>query len=202
MTIYSGGLGVLAGDILKEASDQALPLIGIGLLYRRGYLRQRLDLNGRQQEYWLESDPKNLPMARVNGPDGGAISLSVPLGGEHLTFQVWRVDVGRIPLLLLDAEVPENNAVQRWTSARLYEGNRAVRLAQYALLGIGGVRLLEALGIRAAVHHLNEGHPALAALEAAAQEVELGYPLDEALARTRERFVFTTHTPVQAGNET
>jgi glycogen phosphorylase len=202
MPIYSGGLGVLAGDILKEASDQALEMIGIGLLYRRGYFRQRLDIAGRQQEYWLDYDPKNLPMARVAAPDGTPLTLAVTLFGAPLWFQVWRVDVGRVPLLLLDAELPENDPVQRWTSGRLYEGNRAVRLAQYGLLGIGGARVLAELGITPGVVHLNEGHPALAALELAAHEVERGTPTEEALERARRHVVFTTHTPVAAGNET
>jgi starch phosphorylase len=202
MPIYSGGLGVLAGDMLKEASDQALELIGVGLLYRRGYFRQRLDIAGRQQEYWLDYDPKGLPMARVAAPDGAPLQLEVVLYGRPLVFQVWRVDIGRVPLLLLDAELPENDPVQRWTSARLYEGNRAVRLAQYGLLGIGGARVLAALEIEPGVLHLNEGHPALAALELAAREVECGTPPEEALARARRRVVFTTHTPVAAGNET
>src|SRR5262249_17969571 len=200
--IYSGGLGVLAGDILKEASDQALEMIGVGLLYRRGYFRQRLDIRGRQQEYWLESDPKSLPIAPRTAADGTPLKLEVPLYGKPLHFQVRRVDVGRVPLLLLDAEVPENDAVQRWTSARLYEGNRAVRLAQYGLLGIGGARVLRELGIQPAVVHLNEGHPALAALEFAAAEIGEGVPRDEALEHARQLFVFTTHTPVAAGNET
>lgn len=202
MPIYSGGLGVLAGDILKEASDQALPMVGVGLFYRRGYFRQRLDIHGRQQEYWLVNDPKSLPMARVNAHDGTPLHLTVPLFGRETGFQVWRVDVGRVPLLLLDTEVPENDHVQRWTTARLYEGNRAVRLAQYGLLGLGGARTLQALGIEPAAIHLNEGHPALAALELAAQRVDAGTPLEEALAAVSERVVFTTHTPVQAGNET
>jgi starch phosphorylase len=202
LPIYSGGLGVLAGDILKEASDQSLHMLGIGLLYRRGYFRQRLDLTGRQQEYWLQLDPKSLPLARVTASDGSPLHLEVELYGAPLHFQVWRVDVGRVPLLLLDAEVPENDAVQRWTTARLYEGSRAVRLAQYGLLGIGGARLLETLGIDHAVIHMNEGHPALVGLELAAREVAAGASTEEALERVRERLVFTTHTPVAAGNET
>jgi starch phosphorylase len=202
MPIYSGGLGVLAGDILKEASDQALQMVGIGLFYRRGYFRQRLDGAGRQQEYWLASDPKSMPMARVTGADGRPLLLDVPLDGDALRFQVWRVDVGRVPLLLLDSELPENDAVQRWTSARLYDGSRAVRLAQYGLLGLGGARVLQALGIDPAVIHLNEGHPALAVLELAAGRVAQGATFDQALAELRPRVVFTTHTPVAAGNET
>jgi starch phosphorylase len=202
MPVYSGGLGVLAGDILKEASDQSLEMIGIGLLYRRGYFRQRLDLSGRQQEYWLELDPKSLPLARVNAPDDSPLLLEIELYGAPLKFQVWRVDVGRVPLLLLDAEVPENDAVQRWTTARLYEGNRAVRLAQYGLLGMGGARVLDALGIDPGVIHMNEGHPALAGLEIAARSVAGGASTADALESVRERLVFTTHTPVAAGNET
>ena len=202
LPVYSGGLGVLAGDILKEASDQALPLVAVGLFYRKGYFRQRLDLNGRQQEYWVTNDPKSLPMARVSGGDGKPLKLSVHVFGAETWFQVWRVQVGRVPLYLIDSELPENDAVRRWTTARLYEGNRAIRLAQYALLGIGGVRTLEALGIEPAVYHLNEGHPALGGLEVAARAVAAGSSLDEAIETVRERFVFTTHTPVPAGNET
>jgi len=202
MPIYSGGLGVLAGDILKEASDQALPMVGIGLFYRRGYFRQRLDLSGRQQEFWLANDPRNLPMARVSALDGTPLQLSVEVGGRTIAFEVWRVDIGRVPLLLLDTEIPANDSVARWTTARLYEGNHAVRLNQYALLGIGGARVLAALGIEPAVVHLNEGHPALATLELATREIERGASLEDALEAVRRRTVFTTHTPVPAGNET
>jgi starch phosphorylase len=202
LPIYSGGLGVLAGDILKEASDRALPMVGIGLLYRRGYFRQRLDLSGRQHEYWVAIDPKILPMARVTNDDGSPLRAAVTLLGAPLTFQVWRVDVGRVPLLLLDCEIPVNDQVQRWTTARLYEGNRAIRLAQYGLLGMGGARVLDLLGIEPAVIHLNEGHPALAPLELASLRVAQGVPFEDALAQVRERVVFTTHTPVPAGNET
>jgi glycogen phosphorylase len=202
LPIYSGGLGVLAGDILKEASDQALPMVAIGLFYRLGYFRQRIDITGRQQEYWVPGDPKSMPMARVTEDDGSPLLLSVDLFGHATVFQVWRVDVGRVPLLLLDTELPENDPVQRWTTARLYESNRALRLAQYGLLGIGGARVLRALAIEPAAVHLNEGHPALAALELAAGRVEAGASFDDALAEVRRRVVFTTHTPVPAGNET
>jgi starch phosphorylase len=202
MPIYSGGLGTLAGDILKEASDQGVPMIGIAPLYRRGYFHQRLDRRGRQLEYWLELDPEMLPMARLRTAEGAALELEVTLHGRPTRFHVWRVDIGRATLYLLDCEVTENDPVQRWTTARLYEGTRAVRLAQYGLLGMGSARLLRTLGIEPAVIHLNEGHPALAALELAAGLVEQGVPSEEALGRVRERVVFTTHTPVPAGNET
>jgi starch phosphorylase len=202
MPMYSGGLGVLAGDIVKEASDQALPLVGVGLFYQRGYFRQRLDLNGWQEEYWLVTEPHHLPLARVRDPAGEQLRLSVNLFGAELSFRVWRVDVGRVPLYLLDSELGINDPVQRWTTGRLYDTSRAIRLAQYGLLGIGGVRVLQALGIEPAVIHLNEGHPALAALELAAQDVARGSSLEDALASARSRVVFTTHTPVAAGNET
>ena len=170
LPIYSGGLGVLAGDTLKEACDQRLPMVAVGLLYRRGYHRQRLDTSGRQLEYWIVNDPKSMPMARVT-VDGKPLKLSVDVFGRETWFQVWRVDVGRVPLFLIDSQVPENDQVQRWYTARLYEGDRSLRLAQYALLGIGGVRVLQALGIEPSLFHLNEGHPALAALELAAEDV-------------------------------
>jgi starch phosphorylase len=202
LPVYSGGLGVLAGDFLKEASDRGLPLVGIGLLYRRGYFSQRLDLSGWQQEHWLEHDPAQLPLALVQGRDGAPLRLSVSLFRRELAFQVWCANVGRVPLLLLDADLPENDALQRWTTGRLYEGNAPVRLAQYGLLGIGGARVLEALGVEPAVLHLNEGHPALAPLELAARRVERGAAVDDALADLRRRVVFTTHTPLPAGNET
>jgi starch phosphorylase len=202
LPLYSGGLGVLAGDILKEASDQALPMIGIGLFYRRGYFRQRIDLRGVQQEYWIPGDPKGMPMARVTDDAGVPVVLSVPVFGQESAFQVWRVDVGRVPLFLLDTELPQNDPVQRWTTSRLYESSRAIRLAQYALLGIGSARLLRALDIQPGAIHLNEGHPALAPLELAAALVAEGASFAEALDELRPKVVFTTHTPVPAGNET
>jgi len=195
LPVYSGGLGVLAGDLLKEASDRRLPLLGVGLFYRRGYFRQRLDLSGWQQEYWLEHDPEQLPLALVQDADGRPLRLSVTLFDRPLAFQVWCAAVGRVPLLLLDAELPENDRVQRWTTARLYEGNARVRLAQYGLLGLGAARTLEALGIEPALLHLNEGHPALAPLELALRS-------GRAPEELRDRVVFTTHTPLAAGNET
>ncbi|HEX5616157.1 MAG TPA: alpha-glucan family phosphorylase [Acidimicrobiia bacterium] len=201
LPVYSGGLGVLAGDILKAASDRALPMVAVGLLYRRGYFHQRIDTGGRQHEYWIDLDPRDLPAALVTGADGRPIVVRVPAWDGELAAQVWRVAVGRVPLFLLDADLPENSELERWVTSRLYEGNRSVRLAQYSLLGIGGVLALDALGIDPAVVHLNEGHAALAALELASRS-DRDDARDEPLARVRERFVFTTHTPVAAGNET
>ncbi len=186
LPIYSGGLGVLAGDIVKEASDLALPMVGVGLLYRTGYFHQRIDASGMQHEYWIEADPTQLPCAPVTDPSTGErITVTVPIGDEDVTVQIWRTDVGRVPLYLLDTDRPDNSISGRWITSRLYEGNPEIRLAQYAVLGAGGSRALRAMGIEPRLFHLNEGHPVLAALD-----------------RDRDRLVFTTHTPVPAGNET
>jgi glycogen phosphorylase len=201
LPIYSGGLGALAGDILKQASDLALPMIGVGLLYRKGYFQQRVDRSGLQHEYWTQIVPEHLPTVQVAGDDGSPLTLSFPLFGRNVAFHVWRTDVGRVPLYLLDTELDENDPVERWITARLYEGNPHTRLGQYGLLGIGTVRALRALGIEPGVLHFNEGHPALAALELVAEDVSQGVALDDALDAARERCVFTTHTPVPAGNE-
>ena len=204
LPIYSGGLGILAGDILKEASDLALPMVGIGLLYRTGYFHQRIDVTGYQHEYWLDADPERLPCVKVGAADGRALTVTVPVNGEDVVAQIWRVDVGRVPLYLLDTDRPENSPTGRWITSRLYEGNRAIRLAQYAVLGVGGVRALRELGIRPCVHHLNEGHPALGVFEllAQARAGQLSGDEEAAWRQVREQVVFTTHTPVAAGNET
>jgi starch phosphorylase len=195
LPIYSGGLGALAGDLVKEASDRALPFVAIGLLYRQGYFRQRIDLAGWQREWWVDTDPDRLPAALVRGDDGEPVTVRVPVRDETIVAQIWRVDVGRVPLFLLDAERPENSAFARWTTSQLYVGDPAARLNQYALLGVGGTRALDALRIEPTVVHLNEGHAAFAALEAA------GASLDEVVEHARRRTVFTTHTPVPAGND-
>jgi starch phosphorylase len=202
LPIYSGGLGCLAGDILKEASDRGVPMVGVGIMYRQGYFHQRVDASGWQQEYWYETDPERRPAVRVSDADGRPVRVTVTLWGEPVAIQVWRVDVGRVPLFLLDTTVSGNTPRQRFISARLYEGNRQVRLAQYALLGVGGMRVLGALGIDPMVVHLNEGHPALATLDALHRVVGGGLSFADACAEVRRQFVFTTHTPIAAGNET
>jgi len=138
LPIYSGGLGALAGDILKEASDRALPLVAVGLLYHQGYFRQHIDAAGWQHESWVPTDPERQPAALVSGDDDRPLEITVPVGDEDIVAQVWRVDVGRVPLFLLDTDRPENSLVARWISSRLYTGTRDLRLAQYALLGVGG----------------------------------------------------------------
>jgi starch phosphorylase len=195
LPVYSGGLGALAGDLVKEASDRALPFVAIGLLYRQGYFRQRIDLTGWQREYWLDTDPERLPAALIRSEDGEPVTVTVPTHDEEIVAQIWRVDVGRVPLLLLDAERPENSAFARWTTSQLYVGSPEVRLNQYALLGVGGRRALAALGIEPEVIHLNEGHAAFGAL------AQRGATLDEIVEHSRAQTVFTTHTPVPAGND-
>lgn len=203
LPIYSGGLGALAGDIVKEASDMALPFVAVGLMYRRGYFRQRIDVTGWQQEFWVPTDPERTPAALVTeGPERTPLKITVPIGGRDVVAQIWRVNVGRVPLFLLDAEVPENNGVSRWITSRLYDGDPGTRLEQYTLLGVGGIIALRALGIEPGVVHMNEGHAALTALETARGAVAGGANFDDALADARERTVFTTHTPVPAGNDT
>jgi glycogen phosphorylase len=202
LPIYSGGLGALAGDILKEASDQAVPLAAVGLLYRQGYFRQRIDATGLQHEYWVDTDPDRLPAALVTGEDGELLTVTVTVDDAPLVAQIWRVDVGRIPLFLLDADRPENTLAARWTTSRLYAGDPEVRLAQYVLLGIGGMQAVEAVGINPSTVHLNEGHAAFAGLELAQTLVRRGYDAHEALDAVRRRTLFTTHTPVPAGNDT
>jgi len=203
MPIYAGGLGALAGDILKEASDRALPLIAVGLMYSRGYFRQRIDHTGWQQEYWVPTDPERSPAVLVTGGDDRlALRIRVPIGADEVVAQVWRVDVGRVPLFLLDTDLPENGRVARWITTRLYDSDPATRLAQYVLLGCGGAAALRALGITPSIVHMNEGHAAFAALEMTRPAVEGGSDFAAAFEDVRQRTVFTTHTPVPAGNDT
>ena len=202
LPIYAGGLGGLAGDLLKEASDRALPLVAVGLMYRQGYFRQRLETSGWQQEYWVDIDPERLPAALVRAEDGRPLTITVPIFGSEVRAQIWRVAVGRVPLFLLDADRPENGRLERWITSQLYVADPVTRLSQYVLLGVGGVRALAALGIEPALVHLNEGHAAFAVLELARGEAARGATLEAALEAARGHTVFTTHTPVAAGNET
>jgi len=202
LPIYGGGLGALAGDFVKAASDRALPLVAVGLLYRKGYFLQRIDQSGWQHEYWIDTDPERLPTSLVTDADDLPVTISVSIRGREVIAQIWRIDLGRVPLFLLDAERPENSPLDRWITAQLYVRDRSTRQAQYTLLGIGGIRALHALGIEPGIVHLNEGHASLASLELVRAEVARGVDPGKALEEARSRTVFTTHTPVAAGNET
>ncbi|OJW05742.1 MAG: alpha-glucan phosphorylase [Planctomycetales bacterium 71-10] len=202
LPIYSGGLGVLAGDHLKSASDLGIPLIGVGLLYNQGYFRQSLDANGWQQESYLNTDVDKLPIEPAVGPDGHPLRVAVETTTGTLHAKVWRVEVGRTLLLLLDANVPENNESDRALTARLYGGDARTRIRQELLLGVGGVRAIRALGIRPSVLHLNEGHSAFAVVEKIRELMEeTGLPFGEVLRDVAQMTVFTTHTPVAAGHD-
>jgi glycogen phosphorylase len=201
LPIYSGGLGVLAGDVLKQASDSGLPMVGVGLFYRRGFFHQRLDRSGWQNEWWATADPEELPVRLEVDAHGEPRLIELTLRGHPVVAQIWHVQVGRVPLFLLDTDVPRNQPVDRWITSTLYVGDRTFRVMQYAVLAMGGLRALQALGISPSIVHLNEGHAALAALELAREAVRSGLPFDRALGEARQRVVFTTHTPIPAGNE-
>ena len=199
--IYSGGLGVLAGDHMKTASDMALPLVGVGLLYRKGYFRQTIDADGHQEHAYPDYDPALLPIRRALSPLGEPLTVSVELPGRDLQVAVWVVQVGRVPVLLLDTDVPDNDDSDRPITHILYVRGREMRLHQELVLGVGGVRALRALGLAPAVWHLNEGHSAFLLAERAREMVAEGAAVDDALAAVRRNSVFTIHTPVSAGNE-
>jgi starch phosphorylase len=203
LPVYSGGLGALAGDILKEASDLAVPLVAVGLMYQRGYFRQRVDALGWQHEYWTATDPERLPAALVTDDSGVPLTIEVPIHDGDVTARIWRVNIGRVPLYLLDTDFDANPPLQRWITGRLYDGDPDNRIAQYMMLGVGGIRALRKLGIEPSVVHLNEGHAALAPVELALGTAngDAASALKEHLAASRQRTVFTTHTPVPAGND-
>jgi starch phosphorylase len=201
LPLYGGGLGILAGDILKAASDLAFPLVGMSLLYRHGYFHQKLDLSGYQQEYWTTTEIERTPAALVRRTDGNALTIELSLRGRRIHVQIWRLDIGRIPLYLLDTDRPDNHPIDRCITGRLYVGDRHTRLTQYAVLGIAGIRALRALGIEPGLVHLNEGHAAFSGLERLRELLDAGTSLGDALAIIRRHTIFTTHTPVPAGNE-
>jgi starch phosphorylase len=200
--VFSGGLGVLAGDHLKSASDLGVPLVAVGLLYRDGYFSQELDAEGRQRESYISLEPGLLPLRGERASDGTPIRVQVPFGSGTVHARVWRAQVGSVPLYLLDTDVEENSPQDRHITDRLYGGDVEHRLKQEIVLGIGGVRALRLLGHSVEVHHLNEGHAAFVAAERLREVVqESGLPMADALERVREEIVFTTHTPVPAGHD-
>ena len=202
LPIYSGGLGVLSGDTLKSASDLGLPLVGVGLLYQTGYFRQVLSLDGWQQELYPDNDWYNMPVTIERDGQGKSLRIEVDMAGEKVRARIWRVQIGRVPLYLLDTNVKENAPRGREITGTLYGGDREMRIRQEILLGIGGVRALRALRIAPTVYHMNEGHSAFLALERIrAHMEEHGISYAEAREQVFASNVFTTHTPVPAGNE-
>src|SRR5579862_9277007 len=200
LPIYSGGLGNVAGDQLKAASNLGIPVTGIGLLYQQGYFRQEIDAQGHQQALYPFNDPGQLPIRPVRKPNGEWLRIVLPLPGFKLWIRAWQVQVGRAKLYLLDTNDPANPPAYRGITTELYGGGPDLRVKQELVLGVGGWRLLRALGIHPEVCHLNEGHAAFAVLERARSYMEdYGQPFDVALAITRAGNLFTTHTPVEAG---
>ena len=202
LPIYSGGLGILAGDHLKSASDLNVPLVGVGLLYQEGYFSQYLSTDGWQMETYPINDFSNIPVSLVKDNQGKPIQVSVHFKGEEIKILIWRIDVGRVPLYLLDTNLPVNSQEARRTTAQLYGGDREMRIRQEIVLGIGGIRALKALGIEPTIIHMNEGHSAFSALERInILRKEKGLSFDEAREIVIATTVFTTHTPVPAGND-
>ena len=202
LSIFAGGLGILAGDHLKSASDLGIPLVGVGLLYQQGYFRQYVNQAGWQQESYVDNDFHNLPITPVCQPDGKPLILRVEFPGRSVSAQIWRAQVGRIPLYLLDSNIAANATEDRDITDQLYGGDREMRIKQEILLGIGGYRALKALGLEPSVYHMNEGHSAFLALERIRHLMESQH-LTFAQARTSASpsLVFTTHTPVEAGQD-
>jgi glycogen phosphorylase len=201
LPIYAGGLGVLAGDHCKEASDLGVPLVGVGFMYPQGYFHQRVSTDGWQEEHYERLNWTDAPIETALTKDGKPAITAVPLGDRTVLAAVWRVRVGRVRLLLLDTDLEENAPWDRELSARLYGGDRETRLQQEIILGVGGVRVLRGLGLEPAVWHLNEGHAAFVALQRIRDLLERGSSFDDALEEVRRSTVFTTHTPVPAGHD-
>jgi glycogen phosphorylase len=202
LPVYSGGLGVLAGDHIKSASDLAIPLVGIGLFYGQGYFRQRLDRDGWQQEEYLQTDVTQLPLEIAIGKNGRPVVVQIETRSGAIYAKVWRVAVGRCDLFLLDSDVERNAPDDRKLTSRLYGGDARTRIRQELLLGVGGFRALKAMGITPGVLHLNEGHSGFAVLEALRLRMqEEGIGFESAVPRVSREVIFTTHTPVPAGHD-
>jgi len=202
LPIYSGGLGVLAGDHCKSASDLGLPFVGVGLVYRRGFFRQTIDSEGFQQHFYPDLELQRLPLLPVVDAANRELHVAVELPGRELQLRLWKASIGRVPVLLLDSNLPINHPADRPITSILYVQGREMRLCQEIVLGIGGCRALAALGIEPAAWHINEGHSSLLLLERLRGGVERGgLPVDEALRSLDVDTIFSTHTPVPAGNE-
>ena len=201
LPIYSGGLGILAGDHCKAASDMRLPFVGVGLLYRQGYFFQTIDSNGNQRATYVDSDFEDLPIAPVHRVDGSELKIGVDFPGRVVMAKVWHVRVGCVNLYLLDTDIDENTAHDRNIAHQLYGGDRTTRIEQEIVLGVGGVRALTALGLKPTVWHINEGHAAFLILERLRTLVQQGLDFASALEAVAVNTVFTTHTPVPAGHD-
>jgi starch phosphorylase len=201
LPIAAGGLGALAGDHTKSASDLGLPFVGISLFYREGYFQQTVNSENWQTEYYTQLNPKNLPMEPVLDAQGEPVVCSVRIAASTVRFHAWRVSVGRVPVYLLDTNRPENEPHFRDLTLRVYGGDSTTRVMQEIVLGVGGVRLLRALGLQPGTFHMNEGHAAFLTLELIREKLAGGMTMEEAGRLTRAQCLFTTHTPVEAGHD-
>lgn len=201
LPIAAGGLGVLAGDHAKSASDLGIGLVGISLFYREGYFMQAINQDCWQTEYYTLLHPRNLPIEPVLDPKGDPLVCSVGIATSQVSFKAWRANVGRNPVYLLDTNLPENDQLYRDLTLHVYGGDTATRIMQEIVLGVGGVRLLRALGVQPSVYHMNEGHAAFLVFELIREKMAEGLAFADALAATREECLFTTHTPVEAGHD-
>ncbi|MBV9695958.1 MAG: alpha-glucan family phosphorylase, partial [Gammaproteobacteria bacterium] len=199
--IYSGGLGVLAGDYCKAASDERANFVAVGLLYEQGYFTQTVDNDGVQHASYRTHDPRDLPVEPLRGPDGQWLAVTVRIASREVQARLWKAQAGRVAVYLLDTNTPENAPAERSITTRLYGGDESTRVRQEMILGIGGVRALRALGVQPAVWHLNEGHAAFLILELLREHLGQGLPFDAALEAVAAACVFTTHTPVAAGHD-
>ncbi|HEY9848399.1 MAG TPA: alpha-glucan family phosphorylase [Leptolyngbyaceae cyanobacterium] len=202
LPIYSGGLGILAGDHLKSASDLGLPLVGVGLLYRQGYFQQSLNRHGWQEEHYEDNPFEEMPLELLKNEKGQPLTIALQIRQRTVKAQVWLARIGRVNLYLLDTDREDNDPIDRWLTGHLYGGNQDTRIAQEVVLGIGGVKALRVLGIDPAVYHMNEGHAAFCTLEIAREEIKrTGKSFYDIEASVQERCIFTTHTPVPAGHD-
>jgi starch phosphorylase len=201
LPIYAGGLGVLAGDHCKEAGDLGVPLVGVGFMYPQGYFHQHLSAEGWQEESYERLNWTDAPIETALTPDGKPCVTAVPLGDRSVLVAVWRIQIGRVRLFLLDTDLEENAPWDRELSARLYGGDRETRIQQEIVLGIGGVRALKALGIDPGVFHLNEGHAGFVVLQRIHDLISAGSSFGQAVEEIRQSTIFTTHTPVPAGHD-
>ena len=200
LPIYSGGLGVLAGDHCKTASDLGLPFVAVGLWYTQGFFRQIIDSDGQQIAAPDHVNQRDTPLVFA-GKDGADLIIEIPCSSRAVFARVWRLQVGRVSVYLLDVDIPENSPANRALCARLYGGDKETRIAQEIVLGVGGVRALRALGLAPTLWHMNEGHAGFMALERCRELVQSGVPFEQARGRVAGATLFTTHTPVPAGNE-
>jgi starch phosphorylase len=201
LPIAAGGLGILAGDHTKSASDLDLGFVGISLFYREGYFQQAVDNNNWQTEFYSRLNPKNIPLEAVLDAKGEPVVVTVRIAMSDVKLLAWRVNVGRVPVYLLDSNHPENEQHFRDLTKRVYGGDSTTRIMQEIILGVGGVRLLRALGIAPSTFHMNEGHAAFLTLEIIREKMAAGAKFDDALKASAKECIFTTHTPVEAGHD-